>query len=321
MRQQAESPQLIHGYFLCMINLPQCLTFFERGWLSSNNILLHDSSLAILIDTGYHSHASQTLALVQATLGEQPLNRILNTHLHSDHCGGNAFLNHAYPSLAISIPRGHAHLVDAWDANGLTYEPTGQTCPRFTKSDVLLEGETFEIAGLTWRVFAAAGHDPHSVILFNESLRILISADALWENGFGVVFPEIEGISAFDEVAQTLDIIEKLEPQIVLPGHGSAFVDVPSAIARARSRLAQFRSSPEKHTNYASKVLLKFKLLELQQVDLPSFLDWADKVTYLHLLHKKYAVNTDFRDWIYVLCKELERSGACQLTPKSIINT
>ena len=303
-----------------MIHLPQGLTFFERGWLSSNSILLHDANQAILIDTGYHTHASQTLALVQAALGVQPLNRILNTHLHSDHCGGNAFLHEAYPSLEIHIPKGHAHLVDVWDANGLTYVPTGQTCPLFKKTGVLFEGDKFEIAGMAWQVFSAAGHDPHSIILFNESHGILVSADALWENGFGVVFPEIEGISAFDEVEQTLNIIEDLSPQVVLPGHGNAFNDSPSAIARARSRLAQFRSAPDKHANYASKVLLKFKLLELQLVELNQFLDWAEEVTYLHLLHKEYAGNTDFRGWIHFLCQELEKSGACQLTQESIIN-
>jgi glyoxylase-like metal-dependent hydrolase (beta-lactamase superfamily II) len=171
------------------------------------------------------------------------------------------------------------------------------------------------------RFHSAPGHDPHSVVLFNEEDRILISADALWENGFGVVFPEIEGVSAFDEVEQTLNIIENLAPQIVLPGHGSAFADAPSAIARARSRLAQFRSAPDKHASYASKVLLKFKLLELQRVEWINFLDWAEKVTYLHLLHQEYAGNIDYRGWILFLCKELEKSGACQLTQESIINT
>ena len=303
-----------------MIKLPQGVTFFERGWLSSNNVLLHDASQALLIDTGYHSHALQTLALVQSTLGDQPLDTIVNTHLHSDHCGGNAFLQSCYPSIDIHIPIGHAHLVDAWDSNGLTYEPTGQTCPPFKKTGVLLDGDCIEIAGMAWQVFGAAGHDPHSVILFNESQGILISADALWENGFGVVFPEIEGISAFDEVEQTLDIIEKLNPRIVLPGHGSAFTKVPDAIVRARSRLTQFRSAPDKHANYASKVLLKFKLLELQQIDINIFIDWAEKLSYLQLLHKKYAMNLAYRDWVYFLCKELERADACQLTQELITN-
>ena len=49
------------------------------------------------------------------------------------------------------------------------------------------------------------------MILFEPASGILISADALWESGFGVVFPEIEGTAAFDEVAATLDVIERLQ--------------------------------------------------------------------------------------------------------------
>jgi glyoxylase-like metal-dependent hydrolase (beta-lactamase superfamily II) len=303
-----------------MISLPTSLTFFERGWLSSNNVLLHDETQAILVDTGYHSHANQTLSLVQSALGEQLLTRVINTHLHSDHCGGNALLQTSYANLEVHIPPGHACLVDSWDSAGLTYEPTGQYCPRFSKTHVLSHGNTFCCGDLSWLVLAAAGHDPHSVIIFNESQGILISADALWENGFGVVFPEIEGVSAFDDVEQTLNMIERLNPHIVLPGHGSAFSDVKTAMSRARSRLNQFRSSPDKHASYAAKVLLKFKLLELQSIKIDLFLAWTDRVSYLILLHKTYAPVMAYREWILFLCKELEKSGACKREQDTIIN-
>ena len=303
-----------------MITLPPGVTFYERGWLSSNNVLLQDEHQAVLVDSGYHSHASQTLSLVQAALAGKPLNRIINTHLHSDHCGGNAQLQLAYPSIQIDIPPGHASLVDAWDSNGLTYEPTGQHCPRFRKSGLVKNGDSFQVGNLTWHAHAAPGHDPHSIILFNEEMRILISADALWENGFGVVFPEIEGVGAFDEVEKTLNIIEALNPQLVLPGHGGAFSEIPQALARARSRLAQFRTSPEKHASYASKVLLKFKLLDFQSCDLSEFHNWTEKVSYLHLLHQQWQPRMNYRTWIQALLTELERAGACQLNENRITN-
>ena len=72
--------------------LPSDITVFERGWLSSNNVLLDDGETAVLIDTGYCTHAEQTLALVAHALGERLLDHVLNTHLHSDHCGGNGAL-------------------------------------------------------------------------------------------------------------------------------------------------------------------------------------------------------------------------------------
>jgi glyoxylase-like metal-dependent hydrolase (beta-lactamase superfamily II) len=304
-----------------MHTLPLGVTFFERGWLSSNNVLLQDANLAVLVDSGYWTHAAQTLSLVTAALQHRPLTTLINTHLHSDHCGGNAFLQSHYPSLITLIPPGHANFVEDWDAQALSYVPTGQHCPPFQKTNVLQDGDFLEVQGKIWRIHAAPGHDPHSVVIFNEVDGILISADALWENGFGVVFPEIEGFSAFDEVESTLDLIEELHPKLVLPGHGAAFSEVGDAIARARSRLEQFRTSPEKHSSYAAKVLLKFKLLELQKISFSELLKWGDTTEYLKLLFVRYGNEENFEDWFYNLCKSLEKSGACEIDRGYIINT
>jgi glyoxylase-like metal-dependent hydrolase (beta-lactamase superfamily II) len=303
-----------------MHSLPTGVEFFQRGWLSSNNVLIHDADRAILVDTGYWIHAEQTHALVKSVIGDRQLTAICNTHLHSDHCGGNAYLQSCYPDLQTHIPPGHAAYVESWDLDALTYKPTGQHCPRFICTGTLVDGDTFVAGNLSWQVHAAPGHDPNSVVIFNALHGILISADALWENGFGVVFPEIEGIAAFDEVESTIQVIEDLEPRIVLPGHGAAFSDVENAIGRARSRLSQFRSSPDKHASYAAKVLLKFKLLELQKCSLSEFISWAQHVAYLNKLHAQYSSGVSLEQWLSELCKSLDKSGACSIDDEYIIN-
>lgn len=310
---------LTQTYFT-MTTLPDGLTFFERGWLSSNNVLIEDADQAILVDSGYWTHATQTQSLIASVLGAKPLTKLFNTHLHSDHCGGNAHLQVLFPDVQTYIPPGHADYVDEWNAEALTYTPTGQHCPRFTRSHLFQDGDAFVVAGKTWRVHAAPGHDPHSVVIFNVDDRILISADALWENGFGVVFPEIEGIAAFDEVASTLSLIEKINPQLVLPGHGSAFNDVAGALARAKTRLSQFRNAPDKHASYGAKVLLKFKLLEIQKTSLNDFLDWAESTEYLNLLYAKYSKAKSFDAWFYDLCNSLQKSNACLIEGVHISN-
>ena len=303
-----------------MIDLPKEVSFWERGWLSSNNILLRDAEQAILIDTGYWTHSKQTLELVRAALGLQPLTGIINTHLHSDHCGGNAHLQTEYPHATTQVPPGHADYVFDWDPAALTYTPTGQHCPQFTATGVIRDGDCFEVGSTEWEAHAAPGHDPNSIVLFEEKYGILISADALWNNGFGVVFPEIEGIAAFQEVAETLDVIEKLQPRIVLPGHGPAFTDVTDAIARARSRLADFKAKPDKHAAYAAKVLLKFKLLELQRLPLKDFLEWSVQSRYMQELHARYANQQAFDVWVEELCNGLQSSGAATLDDGFITN-
>ncbi len=303
--------------------LPEGIRVFERGWLSSNNVLFVGDEQTALVDTGYATHVEQTLALVRHALGGRPLDLIANTHLHSDHCGGNAALQRAYPAVRTMIPPGHASAVEDWDTVALTYAPTGQTCERF-RFDALLEpGRVIRLGRHEWQIHAAPGHDPHSAILFEPGSRTLISADALWENGFGVVFPELEGISAFGEVAATLDVIEQLRPTAVIPGHGSVFggaEQIALALARARSRLQSFEQEPARHARHAAKVLLKFKLLELQRVSWDELERWALETAYFRLLIARYCGKGGESRWLQTLAEDLVRAGAAEMSDGLILN-
>lgn len=296
------------------------LQVFERGWLSANNILLTDDHACTLIDSGYVTHQDQTLALVQHTLKGRPLDRLINTHLHSDHCGGNAILQQNYPRIETWIPPGEAEGVRHWDHSRLSYEPTGQLCPQFSYTQLLQVGQSLRMANLDWQVHAAPGHDPHSVILFEPSHRILISADALWQNGFGVVFPELEGIAAFEEVGITLDLIESLQAQWIVPGHGAVFNDVSAALSIARQKLDGFVKQPAKHARYGAKVLLKYKLLELHQVETHDFFVWAQSVKYFKVLHSLHAPDISMTVWLEDLIEDLARSKALAKDGTRLIN-
>jgi glyoxylase-like metal-dependent hydrolase (beta-lactamase superfamily II) len=300
--------------------LPPGTTVFERGWLSSNNILIEGSGCAALVDSGYATHSDQTLALVRQALGGRPLDLLVNTHLHSDHCGGNAALQAAYPRIETRIPPGQAEYVRNWDPVALTYEPTGQQCPPFRIQGVLAPGSGIVLGDRGWQVHAAPGHDPHSVILFEPESRVLISADALWENGFGIIFPELEGENAFEEVARTLDRIESLQALAVIPGHGKVFTGVEQALVNARRRLDGFVRDPRKHAVHAAKVLLKFKLLELQRLRLSEFAQWAAATPYFALVHSRWFSDVDLATWITQLAQDLVRSGAAVREGDSILN-
>ncbi len=300
--------------------LPPGVTVLERGWLSANNILLSDSNSTTLVDSGYVTHQAQTLALLDQALHGRPLDLLVNTHLHSDHCGGNQALQAHYPSLHTWIPPGLASAVQVWREEALSYKPTGQNCPPFHFNGLLQPGSTHRWADMDWEVHAAPGHDPHSVILFAPEHRLLMSADALWQNGFGVVFPELVGVDAFDEVAQTLDLIEQLNPATIIPGHGAVFTEVAPALTLARRKLDGFAKSPEKHARYGTKVLLKFKLLEWGRISRAEFDAWAQDVPYLNDLHRRFGQGHDRHTWLDMMLAELERSGAMQVQEGVLID-
>lgn len=301
-------------------SLPSGVTVLERGWLSSNNVVLAGRHGTALVDSGYASHAAQTLQLVEGALRGRPLEALLNTHLHSDHCGGNAALQLHYPKLATMIPPGQAEHVRRWDPIALTYVPTGQDCPQFKITGLLLPGTALHLGEQSWEVHAAPGHDPHSVILFEPQSRTLISADALWENGFGIVFQELEGERAFQEVAETLDLIERLHPEVVIPGHGGVFGDVASALVNARRRLDSWIRDPVKHARHGAKVLLKFKLLDAQRLAAPQLIAWALATPYFVLVHQRYFAGEALARWIEDLIDDLVRSMAARREAGFVLN-
>ena len=300
--------------------LPPEITVLERGWLSANNILFIGQHYTAIVDTGYCSHADQTVELVRGTLQGRPLDRILNTHLHSDHCGGNAALQKAWPSVLTAIPPGQADHVRQWDAYALSYTPTGQECPPFRADTLLMPGSCVLLGDKPWQVHAAPGHDPHSVVLFEPQDAVLISADALWENGFGVVFPELEGDDAFAAVGATLDLIERLAPRTAIPGHGPVFHGIAQALDVARRRLDGFVQNPRRHALYGAKVLLKYKLLEWQQISTADLMAWAQATPYFGLLRTRHFADQAPQEWLASLADELVRSGAARREGELLVN-
>ena len=258
-----------------MTRLPDSIQVLERGWLSSNNIVFVDGPDAALIDSGYVTHAAQTVALVERALDGRRLTRLLNTHSHSDHIGGNAALQTAF-GCAILVPAGIAASIADWDEDALLLSPLGQRAARFAHNGELHAGDTLELGGLSWQLLAVPGHDMEALAFYCAERRLLISGDALWENGFGVIFPELLGDPrGFAGTRATLDLFARLAIDTVIPGHGAPFHDVDGALQRAYSRLDAFERDSDRLARHAIKVMLAFALLERRQLpraELPEFL-------------------------------------------------
>jgi glyoxylase-like metal-dependent hydrolase (beta-lactamase superfamily II) len=297
------------------------LSVLERGWLSSNNVLFAaDRDVPpVLVDSGYWSHGAQTVALVQHALAGRRLERIVNTHLHSDHCGGNAALQQAF-DCAIDVPAGEAAKVDAWDEDALTFRATGQHCPRFRRAGAIAAGADVTLGGWQWQAIASPGHDPESIALYQPELELLIAADALWENGFGIVFPELDGEPGFDDVRATLERLSHLRVRGVIPGHGRPFADAAAAIGRAHRRLDGLVADPPRHARHATKVLIKFHLMELQRQTLDELGGWLDVVTTVREVHRRFGGTKDYRAWWRELLDELVASRALRVDGASIEN-
>jgi glyoxylase-like metal-dependent hydrolase (beta-lactamase superfamily II) len=293
------------------MKLPESMHVLQRGWLSSNNILFIGDGQNALVDSGYATHAPQTLELVAHLLRGQKLDLLVNTHTHSDHCGGNAALQQAYGCRTL-IPEAEARAVRDWDDAALSYVATGQQCPRFDFDGTIAAGDSLMLGEFEWQVLGAPGHDPHSIILYCPAERLLISADALWENGFGVIFPELEGESGFAEARATLEQIAALDVRLVIPGHGAPFDDVAGALERAFRRLDYLEADRARNAQNGIKVLVKFRLLERRRITMEELRQWMRDVPLL-VESNRHHLQMDpdmLADWT---AAQLVRAGAAVL--------
>jgi glyoxylase-like metal-dependent hydrolase (beta-lactamase superfamily II) len=300
------------------MSLPDSMHVLQRGWLSSNNILFIGREQTALVDSGYATHAPQTLQLVSHLLCGRPLDLLLNTHTHSDHVGGNAALQQAHGCRTI-IPAAEAPAVRDWNEEALSYRATGQQCPRFRFDATMAAGDMLLLGDMEWQVLGAPGHDPHSVILYCPQERILISADALWENGFGVIFPELEGESGFDETRATLEQIAALDARLVIPGHGAPFSDVAGALQRAFKRLDYLAADPARNAQNGIKVLVKFRLLERKRIPLVELRQWMHDVPLLATSNRTHLRMEEdaLADWT---ASQLVRAGVARIEQDVLVD-
>ncbi len=269
------------------IGLPPSLTFIERDWLSSNHLLGRSQGANVLVDSGYCSRRDMTVRLVDHALEGAPLHRIVNTHTHSDHVGGNAALQ-ARHRCRITIALQEREAISQWQEEKLHYATLGQACDRFEADDYYDRGDRLDIGGLQWQALGSPGHDMDSLLLYQPEHRLLLSADALWERGFGIIFPEFFEEPGFAAQAATLQMLEGLEVDIVIPGHGPMFRGFRQALQASQERLEYFRANPERHAWLAMKVALSFALMDRRRISLGNLETTYGNLPMIQRINRKY---------------------------------
>lgn len=289
---------------------PPQMHVFVRDWLSANQVVLRSANGGVAIDSGYGKHVPLTLALVASRQGLDgaPLAKLVNTHCHSDHMGGNAALHRAY-GCTIAVPAGEAPLIAAWDQRALLLDYAGQRAERFAVDEVLQPGSAHVWGDLEWRILAAPGHDMGAVVFFNDEHGILVSGDALWQNGYGFVMPPQIDPHALPATRATLEMIAKLDVHTVIPGHGEPFDDVQAALERAFRRTDAFEADPLRLARHALKVVLVFALLDRERLPLATMPDYVARTGIFRDFNTRF-FNVPAATLAEQLTDELVRVGA-----------
>ena len=225
------------------VALPPQVHVFVRDWLSGNQVVLRSPHGHVVVDSGYGKHVPLTLALVASRRGlDGDAARARRQHALSFRPHGRqrraqarVRLRDRGPGRGGSADRGLGH---ARAAARLCRPAGGALRGRRSGSQ---PGTTQRWGDLEWRLLAAPGHDMAALVFYNPEHGILISGDALWEDGFGFVMPPEMDPAALPATRATLDMLAALDVASWCPGHGEPFTDVRGG-ARARLRARSRRS-------------------------------------------------------------------------------
>jgi glyoxylase-like metal-dependent hydrolase (beta-lactamase superfamily II) len=259
------------------VTLPPNIAFIERDWLSANHIMFRDGESATLVDSGYGKFNDVTFAKVDGVLEQwdhPSLDRIINTHIHSDHIGGNAELQRAHRGCSITVPVEEQPSLVNWDSPEQMLSYADQECERFAWDDVIEPGQQIQLGGEAWNAIATPGHDMGSLVFYSPKLRILISADALWEHSSGFVPPQAIDAKPLAAQRATFNRLSELDVALVIPGHGPMFTDYMGALSRASAKLEAFAADDMKIAKSVVKAMFIYSMMwrgEVALADVPAY--------------------------------------------------
>ncbi len=306
-----------------MVKLPDTIRFIERDWLAANHVMFRDSDAATLVDTGYGKFNHVTLEKVGDVLsdwGDLPLERIINTHIHSDHIGGNAALQRAHPGCSITIPLDEQPALVNWDAPDQMLSYADQEAERFAWDAVIAAGETVSLGGEAWEAIATPGHDMGSLVLYSPKLRVLISADALWENGFGFVVPQAIDPRPLAAQRATFKRLAELDVALVIPGHGPMFTDFSGALKRASDKLEAFAADDMRIVRNVVKGMFIYSLMWREEMLLADLPNYVNRIGVHRDYNAQFFKMSDeaFADW---LVAEALRAGKARVDGGRLVST
>jgi hydroxyacylglutathione hydrolase len=142
---------------------------------------------------------------------------IVLTHGHIDHAGGAAELAADLGVKIIGPHEGDRPLLQRLEIQGRQY---GMDDVRNVEPDrYLAEGETLDIAGVTFEVLHCPGHSPGSVVLFAPSLGFCFMGDVLFQGSVGRT--DLPGGSHETLISSiTTKLLPLGDDVAFLPGHG-----------------------------------------------------------------------------------------------------
>jgi glyoxylase-like metal-dependent hydrolase (beta-lactamase superfamily II) len=192
-----------------------------KGWNSNSHFIVTDKGV-LLFDTGSSEIIGNEIKKAIKSVTKKPVRWVVNSHSHADHWLGNAGFTDTGAEIIASeravrvMKEDGQGPVDAFSR--MTKGATGTTHVKYPTL-LLSQGEKRNIGGLDVEfILSNDAHSPGDILMWLPKQKILIGGDVLSSQWM----PILTYHGNVPHLIETLYDVAKLNPEIVLTGHGNA---------------------------------------------------------------------------------------------------
>ena len=193
----------------------------NKGWNSNSHFVVTDEGV-LVFDTGSSESIGKEIRRAIKSVTNKPVRWVVNSHSHADHWLGNAGITDMGVEIIASTRAKITMKEDGLPAVGAFSRMTkGATHPTqlVYPASLLDQGEKRNLGGLDVEfIFSNDGHSPGDVMMWLPEQKIILGGDVLNSEWM----PIVTSRANLPNLIDTLDAVVKLNPSIVLTGHGKA---------------------------------------------------------------------------------------------------
>ncbi len=202
----------------------------EPPWAVNSGFVL-GSHTTMVVDTGSNYLSAQTIFGYSHNI--KPENRLIvvNSEPHFDHIGGNGFFKEkeinifAHPGFQRDPADFEQNKKDFNDTiPNAVRKANNETEVFFYKTELVnpnkkvSQGDEIDLGSLKVKVFETPGHTPFNLSFFVEEDKALYCGDCI-VTGY-IPNLEVGKVEDWHIWLKSIEKIENLEPEIIIPGHG-----------------------------------------------------------------------------------------------------
>lgn len=191
----------------------------NKGWNSNAHFVVTQDGV-LLFDTGSSETIGHAIKKAIASVTDQPVRWVVNSHSHADHWFGNAAFSDAEiitsaPALETMKAHGPPSLAFYKRVTEGTIGETALVYPTV----LLKENQKRTFGDVTVEfMFSNDGHSPGDLLMWLPQAKIMVGGDVLGSDWM----PIVTGHGNVPHLIKTLQTVAALNPKTVLTGHGQA---------------------------------------------------------------------------------------------------